>query len=168
MQVNEPFDISIHWSTPVDLDLCVFFRSRDGRVGGVFSDEFRSEPGDLGSLNNFPYILHMGDEKEPLPGKIGRELVKVGDPSIFDRLDVVVINYADAIDLLDVDYNDPNGGCTIGGQSIEAKPTGRGQAYHVATLSRGDDGALHVQPVNRILPLGEAYDSIPGFPLVCE
>lgn len=168
MQGNEPFDITINWSSQVDLDLCVFYRSCDGEEGGVFSDEFRSNSSDLGCLGAYPYMQHMGDAKEPLPGRIGSETVKVGRPDNFERLDVVVINYNDAIDLLDVNYSDPAGNCMLGEREITASPQGHGQAYHVATMRRDAAGVLQTTEVNKVLPLREAYETIPGFALICE
>lgn len=168
MQDDKSFDISICWSTPVDLDLCVFYRCPGGDVGGVFSDEFRSNPDDLGRLDAFPYMRHKGDIKEPAAGGAGHETVTVARPDRFERLDVVVINYDDAIDLLDVDYADSRGYCVVGDRRIESRPTGRGQAYHVATVCRDESGCLVAEPVNKVITLREAYDSIPGFALICE
>ncbi|MBQ5360681.1 MAG: methionine adenosyltransferase, partial [Lachnospiraceae bacterium] len=37
-----------------DLDLCLFFKKKDGEVGGVFSNEYRSKKSDLGTLDKFP------------------------------------------------------------------------------------------------------------------
>ena len=168
MQNQELLEISICWSTAVDLDLCVFYRCADGREGGVFSDEFRCNPSDLGSLGEFPFMLHLGDMKAPQAGQCGTETVQIASPELFERLDIVVINYADAIDLLDVDYTDREGYCRIGEQTVPSSPEGRGQAYHVATLSVNSDGSMKVETVNRVVTLREAYDSIPGFPLICE
>lgn len=168
MPVAKSFDITITWTTPVDLDLCVFYRSCDGREGGVFSDEFRSNSGDLGRLDDFPFMIHLGDSRAPLAGQTGSETVRVGRQDVFERIDVVIINYGEAIDLLDVDYSDPGGACHMGDIEIKSAPTGSGQAYHLATLRRQPDGQLHIETVNRVITLREAYDTIPGFALICE
>lgn len=167
------FDITIQWTAHVDLDLCVFYRTTDGRTGGVFSDEFRQNSGDLGSLTRFPYILHHGDEKEPMPGSVGSEVVSVKNLDAIDRLDVVVINYDDAIDLLDCDYCDEGGSTTLHcGQDhllqVAANPAGHGQAYHVLSLQRQPDGSMVASTVNRTVTLRQAFDNIPGFALICE
>lgn len=137
-------------------------------MGGVFSDEFRCNSADLGALTAFPYMLHMGDMKEPLPGQTGTETVELGRPELFERIDVVVINYADAIDLLEVDYADSKGYCQLGEHKVLSNPAGAGQAYHVATIYPGRDGELKIDTINRVITLKEAYQNIPGFPLICE
>lgn len=168
MQEGKPLDITITWSVLADLDLCVFFRSNDGREGGVFSDGFRSDVRDMGRLDGFPYMLHLGDNKASMAGQRGCETVKVGRPDLFERIDIVVINYSEAVDLLEVDYTDPGGVCLVGDLKISANPTGSGHVYHVATIIRDASEGLSAEPVNRVITLREAYDTIPGFPLICE
>ena len=58
--------VKLFWSSPTDLDLCLFFKKKNGEVGGIFSNEYRGRKSDLGNLNEFPFMLHMGDNKEPL------------------------------------------------------------------------------------------------------
>ena len=75
------------WQSATDLDLCLFFKKKDGEAGGVFSDEYRRRRKDLGSLTEFPFILHMGDQKDEggrveVPSDAGDNLeVNMDDPS---------------------------------------------------------------------------------------
>jgi len=46
--------IKLKWASVVDLDLLAFYKAKDGRVGGVYSDHYAG--GSLGNLNNFPFI----------------------------------------------------------------------------------------------------------------
>ena len=55
--------VKLFWSSPTDLDLCLFFKKKNGEVGGIFSNEYRGRKSDLGNLNEFPFMLHMGDNK---------------------------------------------------------------------------------------------------------
>ena len=55
--------VKLYWSSETDLDLCLFFKRKDGEVGGVFSNEYRGKKKDLGCLDAFPYMLHLGDAK---------------------------------------------------------------------------------------------------------
>ena len=32
--------VKLMWSSDTDLDLCLFFKRKDGEVGGVFSNEY--------------------------------------------------------------------------------------------------------------------------------
>ena len=60
--------VKLLWQSSTDLDLCMFFKKKDGEVGGVFSSAFRQKKSDLGSLTEFPFMLHKGDEAEPEAG----------------------------------------------------------------------------------------------------
>lgn len=170
---GDGFDITIRWTAHVDLDLCVFYRTNDGRCGGVFSDEFRQSSSDLGSLTRFPFMLHHGDEKEPMPGSVGSECVSVKNLDGIERLDVVIINYDDAVDLLECDYLDEAGSTVLHrGEErlleVPSTPAGHGQAYHVVSLQRQADGSMAATQVNCTVTLREAFDNIPGFALICE
>lgn len=35
--------VNLYWTSETDLDLCLFFRKKDGEVGGVFSNEYRQK-----------------------------------------------------------------------------------------------------------------------------
>lgn len=60
--------IKLLWKTKTDLDLCIFFTTKDGQAGGVFSSMFRQKKSDMGSLEEFPYMEHTGDKAEPSEG----------------------------------------------------------------------------------------------------
>ena len=49
--------VKLFWSSPTDLDLCLFFKKKNGEVGGIFSNEYRGRKSDLGNLNEFPYMI---------------------------------------------------------------------------------------------------------------
>jgi len=46
--------IKLKWWAPVDLNLVAFYKTKDGRVGGVHSDNYLG--GSLGDLNSFPFM----------------------------------------------------------------------------------------------------------------
>ena len=35
--------VKLMWSSSTDLDLCLFFKKKDGSIGGVFSNEYRGK-----------------------------------------------------------------------------------------------------------------------------
>ncbi|MGE0084414.1 MAG: hypothetical protein AB7S75_08330 [Desulfococcaceae bacterium] len=51
--------VTLSWSAPVDLDLMAFYCTKDGRTGGIFSDNY--EGGSMGTLEVFPFIRLSGD-----------------------------------------------------------------------------------------------------------
>jgi len=46
--------IKLKWISSVDLDLLAFYKTKDGCVGGVYSDNYAG--GSRGDLNNSPFI----------------------------------------------------------------------------------------------------------------
>lgn len=39
-EFNEQLKIKMMWSSQTDLDLCLFFKKKDGEVGGMFSNDY--------------------------------------------------------------------------------------------------------------------------------
>ena len=63
-------NVSLVWNAAVDLDLMAFYRTRDGRTGGIYSDNYQG--GSLGALDAFPYIQLSGDAGVGGVGKADR------------------------------------------------------------------------------------------------
>lgn len=59
--------VKLLWQSNTDLDLCLFFIKKNDEIGGIFSNEYRNKISDLGNLEDFPFMLHLGDNKEPSP-----------------------------------------------------------------------------------------------------
>lgn len=57
--------VRLLWQSETDLDLCLFFRRKDGEVGGVFSDLFRSRKSDRGALDQFPTSFILATVPNP-------------------------------------------------------------------------------------------------------
>ena len=149
------------WQSATDLDLCLFFKKKDGEAGGVFSDEYRRRRKDLGSLTEFPYILHMGDQKEPSPGGEEVEQINVATLADIEKAYICVVNYADeggrvevtsdAGDNLEVNMDDPS----------------QGHVYLVCSIAN-NNGEFALINESRVMDLGTAFDEVPGFALICN
>ena len=156
-----------------DLDLCLFYCRTDGRLGGVFSDEYRDSPNDLGSLDRFPYILHSGDRiLSTLTGEAVEEIR-------IERLDkieiacICVVDYEAALNGLPVlfDYarayvefstrEGDNHRCNL-------KSPDSGAVYWVASICKGADGLQCLKRKRKVLSVAEAAEHIPGFKLICK
>ena len=96
--------VKLIWGTDTDQDLCLFFKKKDGEVGGVFSNEYRNKKSDLGNLNSFPFMLHMGDNKEPQPGNEEVEQINIAKLDEIDTAYICVVNYGAAIEGEDVTF----------------------------------------------------------------
>lgn len=169
---NERMQIEMVWSSNTDLDLCLFWKTKDGKEGGVFSDGFNQNEKDLGSLEEFPFIKHMGDKKTPRPGGEENEQIKVKDISTLSELYVVVLNYDKAIEKIPVTFSEDSGRVEIttdSGDNYEV-PVDDSREGHVYLVCKIENESGEKKAVNKgeVLTLGQAFKQIPGFKLICE
>ena len=164
--------IKLLWQSSTDLDLCMFFKQKDGEVGGVFSSAFRQKKSDLGSLTDFPFMLHKGDKPEPAEGSESIEQVNVASLNEIDTAYVCVLNYSKAIDGEEVNFAEDSGRVEIQSDSgdyleVVIDAAEQGHVYHVCSI-KNNDGENSVMNEGVVMDLGTAFDKIPGFSLICE
>jgi hypothetical protein len=169
---NEKLQIEMVWSSETDLDLCLFWKTKDGKEGGVFSDGFNQNKDDLGSLDTFPFIKHGGDEPRPRPGGESNEYVKVKNIDALSELYVVVLNYDAAIDNQNVTFNEHSGRVEITtdtGDNFEV-PVDDSRSGHVYVVCKIENADADKRAINKgdVLTLGQAFSQIPGFNLICN
>ena len=169
---NQKLQIEMVWNTETDLDLCLFWKTKDGQEGGVFSNEYNQNMADLGSLDKFPFILHTGDEKTPRPGGESNELIKVKTIDTLAELYVVVLNYNAAIDSQNVTFSEHSGRVEITtdtGDNFEV-PVDDSRAGHVYVVCKIENSDAGKKASNKgdVLTLGQAFNQIPGFKLICN
>jgi uncharacterized protein involved in tellurium resistance len=86
--------VKLRWRAAVDLDLMAFYKTKDGRAGGVYSSNYAG--GSLGDLNAFPFIQLSGDAGVGGSGGDNEETLRI---TKLDQMDVVYIcalNFSDA------------------------------------------------------------------------
>ena len=163
--------VNLYWTSDTDLDLCLFFRKKDGEVGGVFSNEYRQKKSDLGSLDKFPYIQHNGDVKRPGESE-AHEQINIAKLDDIDEAFVCIVNYDAAIDGEDVTYAEEGGRIEVKSDSgdyleVLADSADEGHVYCVCSIkNRGGEFALKNE--SKVMSLSKAYKEIPGFALICE
>lgn len=164
--------IKLLWKTKTDLDLCIFFTTKDGQAGGVFSSMFRQKKSDMGSLEEFPYMEHTGDKAEPSEGGESVEQINTAKLDDIDTANVVVLNYGKAIDGEEVNFAQDSGRVEIQSSegdyfevAIDADQPGH--VYHVCSI-KNRDGKNGVVNEGVVMDLGTAFERIPGFSLICE
>ncbi len=86
--------VSLIWTSAVDLDLMAFYKTKDGKTGGVYSDNYSG--GSLGNLNQFPFIQLSGDEGVGAVGGDNREELIIVKLDEFEELFIVALNFTDA------------------------------------------------------------------------
>ena len=164
--------VKLFWSSSTDLDLCLFFKKKNGEVGGVFSNEYRGKRSDLGSLEKFPFMLHLGDNKEPAPGGEETEQINIASLADIEQAFVCIVNYDAAIEQRDVTYSDEGGRVEVQSDSgdyleVLADSNDEGPVYCVCSI-KNNDGKYALKNESRVLDLSGAFEQIPGFSLICN
>lgn len=162
--------VSLFWKSQTDLDLCIFFKKKDGTVGGVFSNEYRGKKSDLGSLEHFPFMLHAGDNKIPAPGGEENEQIDIVSLSEIDEAYAVVVNYDAAIEERDVTFADESGRIDVTSDSgdhleVLADSKDEGPVFVVCSI-KNNDGSYTLKNESRAMDLGTAFSEVPGFALI--
>ena len=164
--------VKLFWSSSTDLDLCLFFKKKNGEVGGVFSNEYRGKRSDLGSLEQFPFMLHLGDNKEPAPGGEETEQINIASLADIEQAFICIVNYDAAIDQRDVTYADEGGRVELQSDSgdyleVLADSKDEGHVYCVCSI-KNNDGEYALKNESRVMDLSSAFDDVPGFALICN
>jgi hypothetical protein len=167
---NGKLKVKLIWGTDTDQDLCIFFKKKNGEVGGVFSNEYRNKKSDLGNLNEFPYMLHMGDNKEPQPGGEEVEQINVARLDEIDTAYVCVVNYGAAIEGEDTTFAQDKARIELQSDSgdyleVLADSEEHGHVYCVCSI-KNSDGENTLKNENRVMDLSTADSDIPGFHLI--
>jgi uncharacterized protein involved in tellurium resistance len=161
--------VTLKWTAKVDLDLMAFYRTKDGREGGVFSDRYPG--GNLGNLKEFPYIKLSGDQGVGAKGGDNEEVLGVGKLDDLSELYICTLNYTDASRKKDSSFHDYDGGITIlcDGSNTIAVPldsTEKGQVALIAKIDNSNPISAKLINENKIMSLFEFVDSIPGAKLL--
>jgi hypothetical protein len=169
---NKQMQIELVWSSATDLDLCLFWRTKNDEEGGVFSNEYNCNRDDLGSLTKFPFIQHMGEVKEPRPGDESVEQIKIKSIDALSELYIVVVNYGAALKGQNVSFNQHQGRIEISTDTgdIVDVPVDDQRPGHVYLVCKIENTATGKSVINKreVLSLGDAFDQIPGFSLICN
>ena len=163
----------LYWETDTDLDLCLFFKKKDGNVGGIFSNEYRNNKSDLGTLEHFPFMQHLGDVKEPGENeKESKEQINIAQLNEIDTAYLCVVNYGAATEGRDVNFATEGGRLEIKSDSgdhleVDADSSDPGHVYLVATI-KNENGTNSLTNESKVMDLGTAFEQIPGFSLICN
>jgi hypothetical protein len=169
---NEKIKITLTWGTRTDLDLCAFFKTKEGQVGGVFSNEYRGRKSDLGFLDKFPFIKHSGDQKEPIQGAISSEEIKIAKLDDMDTVYLCIVNFTAALDELSVTFNEHSGKLELlsdlddqDNLEIDIDSTDEGPVYYIGNITKDGDTYMLYNEC-KVMDLGDACEEIPGFSLI--
>ena len=170
---NERIIVTLTWSTKTDLDLCVFFKTKKGDEGGVFSNEYRSRKSDLGFLDKFPFIKHSGDKKDPIPGAESSEEIRIASLDNMEAVYILIVNYTAALNEDSVTFAEHSGKLLLRSDiedqddlEIDVNSSDEGQVYYIGKITKEDTYMLSNEC--KVLYLADAFDDIPGFNLITK
>jgi len=169
---DERIKITLTWSTDTDLDLCAFYKTKDGKEGGIFSNEYRGKKSDLGDISKFPFILHSGDEKEPVEGAESSEEIKIAKLDDMESLHLCVVNFTAAQEELSVTFKEHSGKLQLLSDTgdnleIDLNSGDEGPVYYIGKISI-ESGSKSLSNECKVIDLGDASDDIPGFKLITK
>lgn len=164
--------VKLLWHSKTDFDLCLFFVKNNGEVGGVFSNEYRGKRSDLGNLESFPFILHMGDNKEPSNGEEEVEQINIARLDDIDTAYICIVNYGAAVEGKDVTYSKEGGRIELMSDAedyleVLADSHDEGHVYCVCSI-KNNNGNYALKNESKVMDLSTAYEEIPGFSLICK
>lgn len=157
--------VQLKWTKGVDLDLMAFYKAKDGRTGGVFSDQYPG--GNRGDLNAFPFI--QLDQDAGVGGTAGQneETIRITKLDDIAEVYICALNYTDAAAGKSVSFADYDGHVMLmddTGQSFGV-PLDSAEKGHVAVIAKLDSsspiGAKLINQ-NRILSLSDFFAEVPG------
>jgi len=164
------FDIILgwnnYWNRFMDLDLCVFYRKKDGVTGGVFPSYYNYQKHTEGSLSEFPFILLFGENRMS-PKYKEEEMIGVANIHEMEEVYIVAIDYNAAVED-EPGFSLPLTIETIGTIPLitlsYSKPENtQGGILLLATLKEQDDGSLIITNKSKLMDLSAAFNKIPGF-----
>ena len=169
---NNKLKLKLLWSSLFNLHFCLFFKKKDGSVGGVFSDVFRASKSDCGSLDEFPFMLHLGDDAEPAEGDEVPEQINVASLEEIETAYLCIVDCYGAYNESDANFAKHDARVEIQSDSgdhleVLANSYEEGCVYLVCSIhNRG--GELFLKNENKVYDLGGAFDNVPGFELICN
>lgn len=157
--------VALKWTAAVDLDLMAFYKAKDGRVGGVFSDNYAGDS--MGSLNAFPFIQLSEDAGVGATGGENEEVL------LLTKLDELAEVYICALNFTDALQNRPQAfssydayvevrddkGASIG---VPLDSTQPGTVAVIAKIDNSGFMGAKLLNENRILDLPTFQATIPG------
>jgi uncharacterized protein involved in tellurium resistance len=86
--------IKLKWRAAVDLDLMAFYKTKDGRTGGIYSSNYAG--GSQGDLNAFPFIELSGDAGVGAAGGENEEVLRITKLDDMAEVYICTLNFTDA------------------------------------------------------------------------
>lgn len=160
--------VTLKWTTAVDLDLMAFYKAKDGRVGGIFSDNYAG--GSMGSLNSFPFVQLSGDAGVGAEGGDNEETLRITKFDDLAEIYICTINFTDASQNRNATFSDYDGHILVvddKGESV-AVPLNSSEPGTVAVIAKIENTFMGAKLINenRVMDMATFQQTIPGANLI--
>jgi len=160
--------VKLGWSSTVDLDLMAFYETKDGAVGGVYSNEISNDETTLGNLNDFPFVQLSGDSGvgKSSDGEEVEEL-RITKLDNIKTLSLVALNYTGAKDKdATASFSAYNGHIQIIDEQgnnfdVPLADAAPGTVAHIATINNSPVGAT-LKREDTVMSFSDFITKIPG------
>lgn len=155
--------VTLTWTAKVDLDLMAFYKTKDGKEGGIFPEDYLG--GIKGSLKQFPYIKlnsHRG-----MRSTYPEEILGVSKLEEFTELYICAVSYPDFVSKKNYFFNDYDAGITL---LLEKRntigiPLTSIEVGQIAVIAKIDNSSIisaKLTNQNQIMDLLTFANTIPG------
>jgi hypothetical protein len=162
-------NLSLMWSKDDDLDLMVFYKTKDGITGSVYSENIPG--GFYGDLDKFPFIScgesGLDDSSDDI---ISYEKISISDFSQLGKLFFVVTNYAEIVLKKNIKFSDYQAVLKISPSYssdkknvylIKANSEEKGDFLVVCEIEVSES-TLMLKNTNQVMTFEELVKTIPG------
>jgi tellurite resistance protein TerA len=157
--------VSLKWTARVDLDLMAFYRTKDDRVGGIYSENYSG--GSFGNLNAFPFIQLSGDAGVGAAGGENEEVIRITKLDDMKEIYICALNFTDALQQKKAIFSNYDAVVTViddKGEAVEVPLRSRDDGA-VALIARIDNtGFMGPRLINenRVMELKSFQETLPG------
>ncbi len=168
LNLENHLHVNLYWKAPIDLDLALFYQTKDNQSNGVCSMEYTGKKENEGCLKQFPYIEYKKDYDLNCP-----EQIIISSLQDMKFIYIYAIDYSSAINGEETDFS------SLGGRlDFEEDNNKLLHSIHMDNYKTGvvylfcrivlHEGHYWLEEINDVLSLEEAYNNIPGFTEICN
>jgi hypothetical protein len=163
---NEKLVVKLDWEMKRHLDLCVFYETTQGEIGGIFPVEYIAKENSLGDINSYPFI-QLGHWEGSNWG--GMEIFRVARMDLIKTLYIVLIS--DEIfskDRKEVDYIMYSAILEVQSDdgyqaAVYAAPYRKGEILLLSIINKVEGNNYTISNSSLTYTVEEANRNIPGF-----
>ena len=167
LNIENHLHANLYWEAPIDLDLALFYQTKDNQSNGVCSMEYTEKKESEGCLEHFPHIKYMHDYDFNCLEKI-----IISSLQDMKSIHICAIDYDSAIEGEETDFS------SLGGRLDFVVNNELLHSIHMDNYKTGvvylfcrivlHESHYWLEEINDVLSLEEAYNNIPGFTEICN